>query len=68
MEIERQTISVEEAGKILGVSRPTAYQLAKKGVFPVLKLGPHKWVVPVNALRIYLENAGNPPQRTTEGM
>jgi excisionase family DNA binding protein len=59
MEIERKTVSVEAAGKILGVSRPTAYQLAKNGVIPVLKLSPHKWVVPMSALQKYLDNAGN---------
>jgi len=56
MEIERKTISVEEAGKILGVSRPKAYELVKEGRIPVLKLGPHKFVVPVSALEKYLDN------------
>lgn len=58
MEMERKTISVEEAGRWLGVSRPKAYELVKKGVLPVLKLGPHKFVVPIAALNRYLENAG----------
>lgn len=58
MEIERKTISVEDAGKILGVSRPTAYALVKQGKLPVLKLGPHKFVVPISALEKYLANAG----------
>ena len=58
MEVERKTISVEDAGKMLGVSRPTAYKLVKAGRLPVLRLGPHKFVVPILALEKYLANAG----------
>jgi excisionase family DNA binding protein len=59
MEIERQTISVESAGKILGCSRPKAYELVHRGLIPVIKLGPHKYVVPMAALMKMLECAGN---------
>ena len=59
MNVERKTISIEEAGKILGCSRPKAYELANQGILPVLKLGPHKWVVPIVALEAYLANAGS---------
>ena len=59
MEIERKTISVEEAGQVLGVSRPKAYELVNQGIIPVLKLGPHKFVVPIAALEKYLANAGS---------
>ncbi len=58
MEVERKTISVEEAGRIIGCSRPTAYQLVHKGIIPVIKLGPHKFVVPMSALEKMLESAG----------
>ena len=56
MEVERKTISVEDAGKILGVSRPKAYELVNQGKIPVLKLGPHKFVVPIAALEKYMAN------------
>ena len=46
----RATISVEEAGQLLSVSRPTAYALARSGDIPVLHLGPRRIVVPVGAL------------------
>ncbi len=59
MEVVRKTISVEEAGKILGVSRPKAYELVNQGVIPALRLGKHKIVVPIAALDKYLENAGS---------
>jgi excisionase family DNA binding protein len=36
---EKLIFSVEEAGKLLGLSRPTAYKLAKSGEIPTLKLG-----------------------------
>lgn len=37
--IERLTLSVEEAGKVLGISRATAYSLANQGLLPIIKLG-----------------------------
>ena len=39
------------AGSVLGLSRPTTYELAKKGEFPVpvLRMG-RKYVVPVAGL------------------
>ena len=38
-----------EAGQILGIGRSTAYELARKGRLPVLRLG-RKLVVPKVAL------------------
>lgn len=59
MEVERKTLTVEDAGKVIGVSRATAYELVRKGVIPAIRLGPHKIVVPIAALERYLANAGN---------
>jgi excisionase family DNA binding protein len=36
---ERRTISVEEAGRRLGLSRNTAYQAASRGEIPTIKIG-----------------------------
>lgn len=64
----RATISVEEAGQLLSVSRPTAYALARNGDIPVLRLGPRRIVVPVGAfLRMCgfedrQKEQGGPPQ------
>ena len=33
------TLTVEEAGKMLGISRATAYQLANQGKLPAIRLG-----------------------------
>ena len=55
---ERLTMTVEEAGEALGVSRATAYLLAKTGGIPVIRLGERRLVVPKAALLKLLE-AGN---------
>lgn len=36
---EKLTLSVEEAGKLLGVSRAIAYQLSHRADFPTLHIG-----------------------------
>ena len=46
---EALTISVPEAGKRLGLSRNSAYQAAKKGELPVIRIG-HRLLVSVFAL------------------
>ncbi|WP_410558577.1 helix-turn-helix domain-containing protein [Actinomadura fulvescens] len=33
------TISVPEAGRLLGLSRPSAYEAAKRGDIPTLRVG-----------------------------
>ncbi|OGO24702.1 MAG: hypothetical protein A2Z28_04380 [Chloroflexi bacterium RBG_16_51_9] len=60
---EKLTMSIEEAEKLLGVSRPTAYVLAKNGQIPVLRLG-RLLKVPRSAFLKMLENAGQPREGT----
>jgi excisionase family DNA binding protein len=36
---ERKTVSVEEAGRILGISRGAAYAYANAGRIPTIRLG-----------------------------
>jgi excisionase family DNA binding protein len=55
-EIEKLTYTVEEAGRILGVSRPTSYMLARTGQLPVLRLG-RRLLVPKIALERLLQGA-----------
>jgi excisionase family DNA binding protein len=45
----RRTVSVDEAGQILGISRGAAYALAKKGALPTIRLG-KRVLVPKAAL------------------
>lgn len=40
------TLTVEQAGKVLGISRSTAYELVRAGDIPSLRLG-RRLVVPV---------------------
>ena len=53
----RTTVSVPEAGALLGLSKNTSYQAAKNGDIPVLKIG-HRLVVPVPRLLALLEGEG----------
>lgn len=36
---ERRTVSVEEAGKVLGLCRNSAYAAARRGEIPVIRIG-----------------------------
>lgn len=56
MDAECLTLSVEEAGRILGYSRNTAYDAAKRGELPTIRLG-RKIRVPKVALQRLLESA-----------
>ena len=56
MKTECHTVSVEEAAKILGYSRNTAYEAVKNGQLPVIRLG-RKIRVPKAALEQMLTGA-----------
>jgi excisionase family DNA binding protein len=75
IETERLTVSVEEAGRILGISRGAAYAHAKDGSIPTIRLG-KRLLVPKAALHELLtpkstapeehssKNAKSPPKRS----
>ena len=52
---EKITLSVEEVGKKLGVSRPIAYELTKRQGFPVLRIG-RRIVIPVDGLMEWIRS------------
>jgi len=52
-------ISVPAAAKILGVSRGTAYSMARLGQLRVIRCGSRRLVVPLAALRRMLEGKNN---------
>ena len=54
---ERKTFTVEEAAKVLGIGRQKAYELAREGKLPVLRLG-KRILVPRIALERMLDKAG----------
>ena len=54
---ERLTMTVEEAGAALGISRATAYTLANAGRLPVIRISDRRWIVPKKALDELLASA-----------
>ena len=52
---QRLTVSVEEAGRLLGISRGLAYMLVNRGDIPSIRLG-RRLVVPRRALDRLLEH------------
>ena len=52
--MEKLTLTITEAAQLLGISRTTAYELARQGKIPVLRLG-KRLVVPKAALERMLE-------------
>ncbi len=55
--MERLTRTVEEAAAILGISRPSAYEAARLGEIPTIRLG-RRILVPLAALQKMLAAAG----------
>ena len=55
---EKLTLSVEEAGKLLGVSRQIAYQLSRRADFPTLHIG-RRILVPKKQLEIWMDRQVN---------
>ena len=60
---EKLTLSVEEAGKLLGVSRQVAYQLIHRADIPTLRIG-RRVLVPKKQLEAWMDRMTN----TMEGI
>jgi excisionase family DNA binding protein len=56
--LERATVTIEEAAHILGIGRASAYEAARTGQLPVLRLGVKRLVVPKRALERLLDAGG----------
>jgi excisionase family DNA binding protein len=54
---ERLTYSIKEAAQKLGISKGLAYEQAKQGKLPVLKLG-KRLLIPKAAFERWLEGGG----------
>ncbi len=52
-----RTISIAEAAEIMGVSSATAYEAARKGQIPTIRMG-RLWRIPLAALERMLEGEG----------
>jgi excisionase family DNA binding protein len=67
-EIERLTMTVEEAGEALGISRATAYALVREGRLPAIRISDRRLIIPVKALEALLAQAGNGNQTERGGL
>ena len=57
--LECRTLSVPEAAKALGIGRSAAYEAARTGQLPTIKIG-KRILVPVVALERMLRECANP--------
>lgn len=53
MQVERRTLTVPEAARLLGISRNSAYLAARNGQLPVVRIG-KRFVVPRTAIEALL--------------
>lgn len=61
MTAEKLTITVEEAGQLLGISRALAYEMARTGKLPTLRFG-RRLVVPRKAIDDLLQRPASQSQ------
>lgn len=54
--IERQTLTVEEAARVLGIGRNSAYEAVRRGEIPTIRIG-RRFIVPRMALERMLGEA-----------
>lgn len=54
--MEKLVLSVEELAKTLGISKPKAYELTKQKDFPAIRIGAKRILIPVEGLKLWLEN------------
>lgn len=59
METERLTLTIEETARLLGIGRQLAYEKARTGEIPVIKIG-RRLLVPRRALERLLEQCSIP--------
>jgi len=57
---ERLTLTVEEAARLLGISRNSAYEAARRGELPAIRLG-RRILVPRSRLEAMLEQTDAAP-------
>jgi excisionase family DNA binding protein len=63
MELDRLTLTVEEAGKLLGIGRALAYRMARTDRLPTVRFG-NRIVVPKKAIETMLERPAPSTPRT----
>lgn len=53
---DKLTVTVPEMAKLLGISRPLAYELAKREGFPAIRVSDRRIIIPVDRLHEWLNN------------
>ena len=61
-EDERLCLDISECGRLLGVSRSTAYAMYHSGRLPAIKVSARRAVVPRRALEALLDSATMKPE------
>ena len=56
-QVQRRTVTIQEAAKILGIGRDQAYNAARTGQLPIIKIG-KRLLVSLPALNRMIEEAG----------
>ncbi|MEQ9247470.1 MAG: helix-turn-helix domain-containing protein [Nitratireductor sp.] len=56
--MKKATLSITEAGQVLGIGRTAAYEAARAGDLPTIRIG-KRLLVPLVALERLLSDAGN---------
>ena len=54
---DKLTLTVPEAAALLGIGKSLAYDAIRRGEIPSIRVG-HRFLVPVAALRLMMEQAG----------
>jgi excisionase family DNA binding protein len=62
----RKTVTIEEAGKVLGISRSLAYEAARRGELPTFRIG-RRLLVPLSAIDRLLSDKKIGDSSTTLG-
>lgn len=56
---DKLAINVPELAKMLGVSRPVAYELTKREGFPAIRVSERRIIIPVDKLNEWLDRESN---------
>ena len=59
--MEKKTLSIPEAGKVLGICRSAAYEAARTGQLPTVRIG-KRILVPIVALERMLRECTDPSE------
>lgn len=51
---QKLVLTTHELAEVLGICRPSAYELMNRDDFPAVQISPHRKVVPYDALETWL--------------